>query len=322
MASKLKTRPAPVPHKVADYTILPLTIPALPAFPTQSKHYIYVRPHVPKLPNPDSERSLFIANIPIDASEEEIRSLFTKQLGGGRVEHVDFESSIHSYQTRNQQLGQGKEEDGAIAQAPKSKKRKRDEVAAEGVIEDEETRLPQTWEEEIRSSGSSAVVVFIDRASAKGAMREIERVVKKPTEILWECRQRLGEKRYQTHHTLAFPPKPILQKSINAYLSAFTRAEAARNRLRARQRAVPDEDGFITVVRGGRTGPARLEEAEAAKEKLEERKKKRGAKEDFYRFQVREKRKERERELRKKFEQDRRKVAEMRERRGKVVPMS
>lgn len=124
---------------------------------------------------------------------------------------------------------------------------------------------------------------------------------------------------YQTHHTLAFPPKPNLQKSINAYLSAFTRAETGRNRLRARQRAVPDEDGFITVVRGGRTGPARLEEAEAAKEKLEERKKKRGAKEDFYRFQVREKRKEREGELRRKFEQDRRKVADMRERRGRVV---
>ena len=124
---------------------------------------------------------------------------------------------------------------------------------------------------------------------------------------------------YQTHYTLTFPPKPILQKSINAYLSAFTRAKTARNRLRARQRAVPDEDGFITVVRGGRTGPARLEEAEATKEKLEERKKKRGAKEDFYRFQVREKRKEREGELRRKFEQDRRKVAEMRERRGRVV---
>lgn len=324
MASKLKTRPAPVHHKVADYTILPLTILALPAFPTQSKHYVYIRPHAPKLPDPDSERSLFVANIPIDASEEEIRSLFTKQLGGGRVERVDFESSIHSYRTRNQQLGQGKKEDGVIARAPKSKKRKRDdaEVAAEGVIEDEETRLPLTWEEEIRSSGSSAVVVFVDRASAKGAMREIERVVKKPTEILWECRQGLGEKRYQTHYTLTFPPKPILQKSINAYLSAFTRAETARNRLRARQRAVPDEDGFITVVRGGRTGPARLEEAEAAKEKLEERKKKRGAKEDFYRFQVREKRKEREGELRRKFEQDRRKVAEMRERRGRVVPMS
>ena len=204
MASKLKTRPAPVPHKVADYTILPLTIPALPAFPTQSKHYIYIRPHAPKLPDPDSERSLFIANIPIDASEEEIRSLFTKQLGGGRVEHVNFESSIHSYQTRNQQLGQGKEEDGAIERAPKSKKRKRDEVAAEGVIEDEETRLPQTWEEEIRSSGSSAVVVFVDRASAKGAMREIERVVKKPTEILWECRPGLGEKSECFSATLSY----------------------------------------------------------------------------------------------------------------------
>ena len=206
MTSKFKNRPALVHHKVADYTILPLTIPALPAFPIQSKHYLYIRPHTPKLPDPDNERSLFIANIPIDASEEEIRSLFTKQLGGGRVERVDFESSIHSYQTRNQQLGQGKKEDSAIAQAPKSKKRKRDdaEVAAEGVIEDEETRLPQTWEEEIRSSGSSVVVIFVDRPSAKGAMREIERVVKKPTEILWECRPGLGEKSECFSATLSY----------------------------------------------------------------------------------------------------------------------
>lgn len=98
--------------------------------------------------------------------------------------------------------------------------------------------------------------------------------------------------------------------------------EVARNRLRARQRAVPDEEGFVTVVRGGRSGPARLEEAEKKRLELEERKKSNGVKDDFYRFQTREKRKEAEGELRRKFELDRRRVEEMRARRGKIRPES
>lgn len=106
---------------------------------------------------------------------------------------------------------------------------------------------------------------------------------------------------------------------MNAYLTQFNRAELARNRIRSKQRSVPDEDGFVTVVRGGRAGPARLEEAEAKKKELEERQKKKGAKDDFYRFQTREKRKEREGELRRQFDEDKRRVEEMRQRRGKLV---
>ena len=125
---------------------------------------------------------------------------------------------------------------------------------------------------------------------------------------------------YEMHNALRYPPKTALQSSINAYLAQFNRAELARNRLRSKKRSVPDEDGFITVVRGGRTGPARLEEAEKKKAELEERRKKNGVKDDFYRFQTREKRKEAEAELRRKFEADRRRVAQMRERKGKAKP--
>jgi ribosomal RNA-processing protein 7 len=55
---------------------------------------------------------------------------------------------------------------------------------------------------------------------------------------------------------------------------------------------------------------------------LEERKKAGRVGEDFYRFQTREKRKEAEGELKRKFEMDRRRVAEMRERRGRIRPES
>ena len=73
------------------------------------------------------------------------------------------------------------------------------------------------------------------------------------------------------------------------------------------------------MARGGRAGPARIEEAEKKKAELEERRKNNGVKDDFYRFQNREKRKEAEINLRKRFEEDRRRVARMRERRGRCV---
>lgn len=63
-----------------------------------------------------------------------------------------------------------------------------------------------------------------------------------------------------------------------------------------------------------------MEEAERKKEELEARKKKNAVKDDFYRFQNREKRKEQEMGLRRRFEEDRKRVERMREGRGKVRP--
>ena len=96
-------------------------------------------------------------------------------------------------------------------------------------------------------------------------------------------------------------------------MTAFASKEASEARALARQRQEPDADGFITVTRGGRTNPARQE---AAKEQAEKQKEKQKGLEDFYRFQSREKRKQRANELVKKFEEDKEKIRKMRERRG------
>lgn len=97
-------------------------------------------------------------------------------------------------------------------------------------------------------------------------------------------------------------------------MTAYAAREAARVNALKRQRQEPDADGFVTVTRGGRTGAARQDEAA---EKLELQTKKQSGFEDFYRFQSREKRKEKEGELRRKFEEDREKVRRMREGRGR-----
>ena len=97
-------------------------------------------------------------------------------------------------------------------------------------------------------------------------------------------------------------------------MTAFASKEASEARSRARQRQEPDADGFITVTRGGRTNPVRQE---VAQEQAEKQKDKQKGLEDFYRFQSREKRKQRAGELIRKFEEDKEKIRKMRERRGR-----
>ncbi|PSN66635.1 hypothetical protein BS50DRAFT_370293 [Corynespora cassiicola Philippines] len=310
------------PTSASDFAVLPLALPSLDGVPeiyADAKHFLYVKQHEPSQPTASAERSLFVANVPVDATEGSIRALFADQLGGSRVEDVEFDSSVPAAQTHKRWRTASQPAGGEA----RGKKRKRDEdIVAEGVIEDEDSALPKLWNGELRRGGGCAIVKFVDAGSAKGALKEVKKAVKEGRVVRWTGGEGLGVQRYKTHLMLRYPSKSALQASINAYLGQFNAAEAARNRVRKHQRSVPDEDGFITVTRGGRSGPARLEEAEKKKAELEERRKKNGVKDDFYRFQHREKRKEEEMRLKKNFEADRRRVQEMRERRGKLRPES
>lgn len=117
------------------------------------------------------------------------------------------------------------------------------------------------------------------------------------------------------HHRLIHPPHSALLSSVTTYLSTFTKIEEARTRAQLRARTEPDADGFVTVSRGSRTNPARIEAAEEALRKQEDRAKNR-VDDGFYRFQVREKAKEQERELRRKFQEDVKRVEGMRKKRS------
>ena len=97
-------------------------------------------------------------------------------------------------------------------------------------------------------------------------------------------------------------------------MTSYAAKEASTARLAAKQRQEADADGFITVTRGGRTNPAKQE---AAQELAEKQKEKQKGLDDFYRYQSREKRKQRAGELVRKFEEDKERVRRMKERRGR-----
>ena len=101
-------------------------------------------------------------------------------------------------------------------------------------------------------------------------------------------------------------------------MTTYAELEVARGRESSRQRAEPDEDGFVTVTRGTR-GVVKADEAEELKAKALEEKRKQEGLADFYRFQVRERRREEQGVLVRRFQDEMGRSREMSERRrGRV----
>lgn len=306
-----------IPLQISGYNILPLSLPPLPSFPEAATHYLYLVPHQPKIPTPTASRSLFLVNVPFDSTELHIKHLFSTQIGlpAGRIEDVQFEGQ------RRRGSGTDQASSPKASQNKKSKKRKRG--SSGGIIEEMEgAALPPVWDRDLQTNGLTAVVLFVDRASMDAALKAVKSIRKERKEPLWGGGLEgkvpaLGSARYLNHHSLTYPNKAQLLESVNNYMTRFASKEASQARSLARQRQVADADGFITVTRGGRTNPARQE---VAQEQAEKQKEKQKGLDDFYRFQSREKRKQRAGELVRKFEEDKEKVRKMRERRGRFRP--
>ncbi|EAW10898.1 RRP7 superfamily domain-containing protein [Aspergillus clavatus NRRL 1] len=299
--------------EVAGYAVLPLQLPESPCLAEPATHYLYLRPHEPRIPDVDTPRSLFVVNVPVDTTELHLRHLFGTQLSAGRVEKVHFE-------------GVPTKKKGAVAitQGNVSKNKKRKRVTTddlEGQLE--EISLPSTWDRELQKSGAHAVVVFADKSSMEASLKAASKAAKKGTTIVWgegldDRLPALGLQRYLNHHQASYPARADLLRTVNDFMTVFTHVAEARKREEARRVQEPDEDGFITVTSGPKlTSTAHEDEARAL---LEKQKKKSEGLGDFYRFQSREKRKERQHELLRRFDQDRRKLEEMKRRKGKIRP--
>ena len=303
---------------VQDYSILPITFPAIPSYPHPTTHYLYIRPHSPKLPDPDSSRSLFLVNIPVTTTETTLRHLFSTQLDAGRVERVDFQDAPSSKRSRITLPNGSGTGTGVQTGSNKSRSKKRKRAgASELETELENIELPTTWDRELHTSGAHAVVVFVDRASMEASWKAVRKAAKARKGIVWEegISQKLpplGVERYKTHQRLRYPARNELMGVVNQYMSLFNTLEETKRIEENKKRQMVDEDGFIMVGKGGRSAPAKEQEATEAKERAE--KKNKGL-EDFYRFQLREKRKASQGELMHRFQDDRRRVAEMRRRR-------
>lgn len=169
------------PSSIGGFIVLTLSLPPLPSFPTLASHYLYLAPHEPKLPTPTAARSLFLVNVPFDATEAHIKHLFSTQLGlsHGRIENVYFEAD------KKRAIA---DDDSSLMNPPTNERRgkKRKRVFTNGSFEDEEgAALPTSWDRKLQPIGGTATVLFVDRASMEAVLKEAKKKRKEGDEILW-----------------------------------------------------------------------------------------------------------------------------------------
>jgi ribosomal RNA-processing protein 7 len=294
------------PREVSGFVALPLTLRSSISPTPESTHYLYLRPHEPKVADEDATRSLFLVNIPVTTTDAHLRYFFSTQLSAGRVEKIQFSENAPGRASV------------AVGKSARSKKRKR--ITAEEVEASLDAyALPEVFESSIHMSGASAIVVFVDRPSMELSLKAAKKAAKIEQQIVWGSGiegklPSLGLKRYEKFNQLRYPSRRELLRCVDGYMTAYAQMEEALSKENARKRQVPDEDGFITVTRGSKGGLRK----EEAKELEIQRKDKSKSFQDFYRFQMREKRKEHQEELLRRFQQDKQRVEEMRKRRGRL----
>ncbi|KAH8671268.1 ribosomal RNA-processing protein 7-domain-containing protein [Xylariales sp. PMI_506] len=300
-----------------DFSVLPIAIPPLPSYPVSATHYVYLRKNV-KVVTQDDTRSLFLANVPVDSTEAHFRAIFSTLVGAGRFESITFEHDAKASKLSH--------EPAQALKLAALKKRKREDEEAQNRKEEAAAELPDVWTRQLHRTGGTAVALLADEKSVELVLKAVRKLQKSKKFPVWgedadSKAAPLGFPWLEAHNKLSYPGNDVVQTIVDAYFTVYNRKELEAIQLAKTMQNQPDEDGFVTVTRGGRAAPARQEEAEEAKRKmLERQQKKKDEMQNFYRWQLREKKKAEQVEFLKKFDDDRSRLRAMREKRRKIQP--
>ncbi|XP_058941517.2 ribosomal RNA-processing protein 7 homolog A-like [Pocillopora verrucosa] len=118
-----------------------------------------------------------------------------------------------------------------------------------------------------------------------------------------------GVNKWIEEYHLQYPDTKKLQLEVDEFMAKFDEDREKTEREEAESRNQADDEGWVTVGRGGRNPAApRLDVTELRERK---KRKKKQALLNFYQFQQRETRREHIAHLRKKFDDDKKRIAEM-----------
>ncbi|KAI8326082.1 hypothetical protein GQ54DRAFT_295011 [Martensiomyces pterosporus] len=305
-------------EEIGGYKVLPVHFDG-----SETAHYIYFRHH--KAIKEDillpSNRTIYMFNLPADATERDIRRLLH---GVARVSRVVFHSVVGQdiIKSTAVEARLTSELATAVAEAAEAKDKKPRKKHTKQQQNDDENGAKPVPRTHLLTAGASAHVVLLEEEELSSVLNmkvegRKEWPARDPEDTSSPLEYR-GMSRYIYEYRAARPPTEMLKKEVDLYMAKFEEAQYERERLLSQQQNVPDDDGFITVIRHGRKNKntdgtatvtaATLESARAAGQK-----KKQVAFGNMYRFQMRERKKDQLMELRRKFEEDKEKIARMRQ---------
>ncbi|ODQ78148.1 hypothetical protein BABINDRAFT_162821 [Babjeviella inositovora NRRL Y-12698] len=293
---------------IKGFTTLPIILP--PSNSTSVKaspvvHYAFFKKHsVPNSNDADladrAARSLFFVNLPSDAGFNNTKKFFTTLVPGTIISSVlkkklGVQEDFINFTKLTSEIASGEAESGKNL----------------------EDNLPN----------GTALVEFVDKKNMNNFVAQLKAIIpahdaaKGENQLFcWPVDDVVGTKRYQQRlHQAYITETDKLQQYISQSLVNFTRKEtAAQEALQAPVNLV-DEDGFTLVVSSHRkTKQGILNAVNAAQSsKVQEEVKnklKKKEKEDFYRYQIREKKKREMQDLLDKFKSDQARVEDMKSR--------
>lgn len=230
-----------IPSTVGGFKVLSVQYPS-------STQHIYAREHVEKATGKTllpSGRTLFLVNIPPDATERELSALFKTS---GTVERIIFDLETHEYNQEDsdsEEEEEAMEEDGGEAQPRKKRKLAKDD--APQVIS-----LPSTSTRILRESGRTAHIVFLDSSSLERALSSTSKP--RPWPSIEE--EPSGLAHYLELYNSQRPPLDLVWEHADSSIALYE-YEQQRAKQKSKYRkgeAIVDDDGFTLVTRGGAYG--------------------------------------------------------------------
>ena len=238
---------------------------------------LYVRAHVggssknAKKAQWPEDRTVFMVNVPPDATEREISMLFKLC---GTVEKVVFDADRPG-EDSDEESDADSEESKAASPSQQSHARKKTRTVARRSTSEPSAPsrgqrpkvepLPNAPLRTLRRTGQTAHVVFLDASSCTRALALAQaQAGVKP--VLWptnadEERPR-GLAHYTKQYESAHPPLDAMRAHADSAIARFDFDVVARKAALRREskykkgEALVDEDGFTLVVRGGAYGQA------------------------------------------------------------------
>ncbi|XP_065181217.1 ribosomal RNA-processing protein 7 homolog A-like [Sycon ciliatum] len=246
----------------------------------QSSHCVYIKKHNVRIESDATppDRTLFVLNVPPFCDEDSVRHIFERF---GPISAVHLRSKPGNVTT-----------------------------AEERTEEEDYFRPPAT------SPGfRCGYVVFEDGQHLSTAVKDKYKDV---VVLSTEARPLAsGITKWCQDYRQRWPDPALLHRSASAYIETYE-ARVAQEKTKAERAAGrPDEEGWIEVTRGSKKSVATTTLAKTRQLTPKERRRLRKEQKDkellhFYQFQHREKKREQIAQLRRKFEEDKEKIKEMR----------
>ncbi|KAG2742139.1 hypothetical protein P692DRAFT_20859168, partial [Suillus brevipes Sb2] len=307
-----------LPKYLSGFTVIPIAYPS-------STHFIYARAHATsksKTSKPNhvfpEKRTLFLVNIPPDATERELKLLFNHC---GKAERVVFD--FHSTDDLTEQASDSDEkmaEAEAAAETPdtETRPRKKRKLQTTEPTPPEVKPLPSSSLRTLHKTGSCAHLIFIDSSSLAKALSPPASPIPWPSSD-----EPRGLSHYMAKYDNERPPLDAVRAHADSFMERFE-FDLSKSKQEAKYKkgeAIVDEDGFTLVTRGGAYGQTLGGGVGVASRKFmltgktgsRRKKEKKKEKDVFYAFQKAEKQRKAILDLKRNFDADRERVEKLKE---------